>query len=136
MLDRVPLDNDIIKAYMKILNFGVHEIPSPLQATLETIDIPKQGGKWKVKGTGGVSKKPKHQRKPNCRPIVLDEDSEDHTHSDVWIEDTILHEEDNAHTYKVPQPYSDPFATIFTPTVSSPLASSIMIQPEADVFEN
>lgn len=47
-LERVPSNNDIIKAYKEIPNFGIHEIPVSLQTTLATIDLPKKRRKEKV----------------------------------------------------------------------------------------
>lgn len=47
-LERVPSNNDIIKAYKEIPNFGIHEIPVSLQTTLATVDLPKKRRKEKV----------------------------------------------------------------------------------------
>ncbi|CAH1442762.1 unnamed protein product [Lactuca virosa] len=81
MMSRLPLDNVIIKAYREIPDSGVCEIPASLQATLDVVDVPKRGGKRKAKTTGGVSKKPKQQRKTKSKPAMFDEASEDRTQS-------------------------------------------------------
>lgn len=74
-----------------------------------------------MKAIGGASKKP---------------NSEDHTHSDIKVEDTILHKEDTVNTFEVLPHNSNLIATIVTPIVSTPPASSVPIQLESYVFQN
>lgn len=49
MLDKVPLDNSIVRYYRKLSSSGVRPIPLELQKVLEEGDKPKRVGKRKAK---------------------------------------------------------------------------------------
>ncbi|CAH1454194.1 unnamed protein product [Lactuca virosa] len=136
MLAWVPIEYVIIKGYREIPNSGVREIPTSLQVVLETVDIPKKVEKREMKATAGVLKKPKQQREPKYKQVVIDEDSDDHTHNNVMGEETFLNEDDIAHTSEVPSKKSELIATITTMKVSIPPTSSVKTPLESDVYEN
>lgn len=88
-----------------------------------------------MKIVGGVSKKPKQQRKSKSKPTLFDEKSEDITQSDVRGDDVLFDEEDIAHTSDVPLKTSKSIAKTATPMVCTPPSSSILTPPESYVFE-
>ncbi|CAI9301846.1 unnamed protein product [Lactuca saligna] len=82
------------------------------------------------------SGKPKQQRKPKYKQAVIDEDSNDQTHSNVIGEETFLNEDDIAHTSEVPLKTSELITTITTLKVSTLPASSDQTPHESDGYEN
>ncbi|CAI9279877.1 unnamed protein product [Lactuca saligna] len=103
VMEKVPLNNVIIKAYQKLPLFGVRKIPFYLKKIIEVGGLLKRGGKRKTKEAANVvatvSKKIKKlAKKPKLPPHVFEDNSEERTYSDVQGEGIIRNYEDDSST--------------------------------------
>ncbi|CAH1412283.1 unnamed protein product [Lactuca virosa] len=91
MLAKVPMDSEVIRIYRQIPKFPEREISSALQTFLDAGDIPKRGGgKWKAKVVIDKPMKSKsHSKRPpkKVKPVVVTEESEEDTLSDIHLND-------------------------------------------------
>ncbi|CAI9271438.1 unnamed protein product [Lactuca saligna] len=93
-------DNAIIRAYRKIPFSGVHPIPTELQRIIDESDKPKRGRKRKAKDATSESIKfPKRAKKPVQIPrspsLIIQEESEEKTVTEVQEDNTLRNEEDD-----------------------------------------
>lgn len=91
MLENVPPDNTIIRAYRKFPSSGVRPIPTELQKIIDEGNKPSRGGKRKAKATTSESVEvPKRAKKPIWKPrspyLAIQEESGDRTVTEVQEE--------------------------------------------------
>ncbi|CAI9285851.1 unnamed protein product [Lactuca saligna] len=110
MMEKVPLNNAIIRAYQNLPMSGFHEIPFDLKKIIELV------------------------KKPKSPPPVFEDDSEEPTYSDVQGEDIIRNDEDDISTNTVVPIVSEPSTVETSSKVSTPQSLSIPL--ELDIFKN
>lgn len=80
LLEKVPLDNAVIRAYRTIPSSGVRPIPTESQKIIDEGDKLKCGGKRKAKSTTSETvKTPKKivQKPRSPSPVIQEESEED-----------------------------------------------------------
>ncbi|CAI9303851.1 unnamed protein product [Lactuca saligna] len=131
MLEKVPLDNAIMRKYQKLPPSGVRPMLAELRQLIDEINKPKRGGKRKAKAAPFESVRvPKNTMKPAKKPrslsTIFQEESEKRTRTEVHDNDTLRNEEEDTTSTLKPTP------TESILKVSSPPSSSI---PTFDILE-
>nr|KAJ0203805.1 hypothetical protein LSAT_V11C500271050 [Lactuca sativa] len=132
LLEKVSLDNAIVRAYRKMPSSSVRPIPTKLQKIINEGEKPKRGEKRKAKTAHSEvikvrMKTKKLVQKPRSPSPVLQEKSEERTESDIQGTSILRNEEDYTSLT------SNPTHVETIQNVSSPPSSSIHT---SDIFES